>query len=70
MYLERIFDIFINLAICGQLTVRKELCSNKVMSANLTQVVYSLATSNQTQSPIRYQISKWYVKLIIALTSQ
>jgi len=42
IYLERIFDILINLAICGQFTVRKELCSDSVLGANLTQFIQSL----------------------------
>ena len=41
-YLERIFDIFINLAISGQHAVRRELCSESVMGQNLTQIVQSL----------------------------
>ena len=69
MYLERIFYVFINLAICGQHVVRKDLCSESVMGTNLTQVVHTLIISTNP-TPIRYQVSKWFVKLILALTSQ
>lgn len=69
MYLERIFYVFINLAICGQHVVRKDLCSESVMGTNLTQVVHTLIISSNP-TPIRYQVSKWFVKLILALTSQ
>lgn len=39
MYLERIFDILIDLAICGQHSVRKVICSPPVMCDELIQMV-------------------------------
>lgn len=53
-YLERIFDILINLAICGQHMVRRELCSEAVLGANLTQFISSsLLHKTSKCSPIR-----------------
>ena len=64
MYLERIFDIFINLAVCGQIQVRMQLCSAPVMTTLATTV----ANLIRSESPLRYPIAKLLVKLVIALT--
>ena len=74
LYLERIFDIFIDLAICGEHSVRKAICSNLIMGQLLTRVVHEVVHSHESENEgkkhnnLHYLIAKWYVKLIIALT--
>ena len=67
MYLERTFDIFQNLTISGQFEVRKELCSSAVMSDNLCRAV---AATLSEPSSMTFQVTKWFSKILQALTSQ